>query len=190
MKFLANIFLKGFLFTLPLMITFGLIYWLFDALESVLKIPLIMLLPEGRYITGMGVASALVLIFCAGILVQAYVLRQLFAWFDLLLERIPLVKTLYTSTRDLLHFMAGNKNSELQKVVLVTLDSDVRLLGFVTCEDVSLGSQQNLLAVYLPKAYQIGGFTVYLPKERCEFLAMSAEQAMQHVLTAHVTRPD
>jgi uncharacterized membrane protein len=190
MKFLANIFLKGFLFTLPLTITFGLIYWLFDALESVLKIPLVMLLPEGQYITGMGVASALVLIFCAGILVQAYVLRQIFAWFDLLLERIPLVKTLYTSTRDLLHFMAGNKESELQKVVLVTLDSDVRLLGFVTCEDVSLGSQHNLLAVYLPKAYQIGGFTVYLPKERCEFLDISAEQAMQHVLTAHVTRPD
>ena len=67
-------------------------------------------------------ASALVLIFCAGILVQAYVLRQIFAWFDLLLERIP-GETLYTSTRDLLHFMAGNKNSELQKVVLVTLDS-------------------------------------------------------------------
>ncbi|HMY38353.1 MAG TPA: DUF502 domain-containing protein, partial [Marinagarivorans sp.] len=104
MKFLANIFLKGFLFTLPLTITFGLIYWLFDALESVLKIPLVLLLPEGQYITGMGVASALVLIFCAGILVQAYVLRQIFAWFDLLLERIPLVKTLYTSTRDLLHF--------------------------------------------------------------------------------------
>ena len=74
--------------------------------------------------------------------------------------------------------------------MLVTLDSDVRLLGFVTCEDVSLGSQHNLLAVYLPKAYQIGGFTVYLPRERCEFLDMSAEQAMQHVLTAHVTRPD
>ena len=61
------------------------------------------------------------------------------------------MKTLYTSTRDLLHFMAGNKNSELQKVVLVTLDSDVRLLGFVTCEDVSLGSQTNLWLFTYPR---------------------------------------
>jgi uncharacterized membrane protein len=189
MKLIANIFLKGFLFTLPLMITFGLIYWLFDTAEAILKQPLMLVLPEGTYVTGLGVLSALVLIFFMGILVQAYVLGRVLSWFERQIERIPLVKTLYVSAKDLLHFMAGHQNQELQKVVAVEFEGGIRLLGFVTNEQVQLGSGEDLLAVYLPMSYQVGGYTAYLPRSRCDFLTISPQQAMQQILTAHIQRP-
>ena len=188
MKTIANTFLKGLLFTLPLVITFGLIYWLFSSAEAVFKVPLMWVLPPGAYVTGMGVASAFLLIFGVGVVAQIYILGPAFAWFEKLLGRIPLIKTLYSSARDLLHFMAGNKNSDLQKVVAITIDRDIRLIGFVTNEQITLGEGTDLLAVYFPMSYQVGGYLTYVPKSRCEFLDMTSQQAMQQVLTAHIKR--
>lgn len=188
MKTIANTFLKGLLLTLPTVITFGLIYWLFAVAEDLLRVPLEFLLPEGWYVTGVGVASAIVIIFAIGILVQAYLVGRLFQLFEALLERIPLVKTLYGSAKDLLYFVAGGKGTEMQKVVSITIDGDIRMIGFVTNEDVTLGNQDDLITVYLPLSYQIGGFLLYLPRSRCEPLDIPVQQAMQQVLTAHVRR--
>lgn len=188
MKTIANTFLKGLLLTLPAVITFGLIYWLFAVAEDLLRVPLRFLLPEGWYLPGMGVASAIAIVFAVGVLVQAYLVGRVFQLFEALLERIPLVKTLYGGAKDLLYFVAGNKNTEMRKVVSITFDNDIKMIGFVTNQDVTLGDQDELTTVYLPLSYQIGGFLMYLPKSRCEPLDIPVQQAMQQVLTAHVMR--
>lgn len=189
MKTIANTFLKGLFFTLPLVVTFGLLYWLFATAENLLKIPLQLLLPEGWYVTGMGVLSAAVIIFCIGILVQAYIIKYVFRWFERLVENIPFVKTLYNSARDLMHFFAGDQNGQMSKVVAVSFDDNLRLIGFVTNENASLGQETGLLAVYFPMSYQVGGYVAYMPRERCEILDIPVKTAMQQVLTAHVKRP-
>lgn len=189
MKTLANTFFKGLVFTLPLVITFGLLYWLFATAENLLKVPLQLILPAGWYITGMGVVSAAVIIFCVGILVQAYLIKYVFQWFERFVENIPLVKTLYNSARDLMHFFAGDQQGQMSKVVSVEFENGIRLIGFVTNESAELGEHSDLLAVYFPMSYQVGGYVAYMPKERCEILQMPVKTAMQQVLTAHVKRP-
>lgn len=189
MKTIANTFFKGLFFTLPLVITFGLLYWLFATAENLLKVPLQLLLPPGWYITGMGVASAALIIFCIGILVQAYLIKYVFRWFERFVENIPLVKTLYNSARDLMHFFAGDQQGQMSKVVSVSFDNDVRMIGFVTNENAELGEHTGLLAVYFPMSYQVGGYVAYMPRERCEVLNIPVKTAMQQVLTAHVKRP-
>lgn len=188
MKPLTTTFIKGFLFLLPPAITLAILYWMASTAEALLKIPLLALLPEGQYKTGMGVAFALVLIFFVGLLVQAYVLAPLFKKIERWIERIPLVKSLYSSTKDLITFMAGSQNSHLQKVVAITYNDHIRVMGFVTAENITLGQQQGLLAVYVPLSYAIGGFVVYVPRHCCEFLPLSPHQAMQIILTAHIQR--
>lgn len=186
MKTFANTFFKGLLFALPIAATFGLLYWLFVTAENLLKIPLQILLPAGWYITGMGVVSALLLIFVLGILVQAYIVKYLFIYFEKLLENIPIVKTFYSSARNLMQFVAGEKGQDLQKVVAFHLNDDVRLIGFVTNEKIDIGDKQDMLAVYLPMSYQVGGYLVYVPRDKCEILDMPVKDAMQQVLTAHI----
>lgn len=188
MKALANIFIKGLLFALPLVITFGLIYWLFATAENLLKIPLQAVLPEGGYVTGMGVVSAAAIIFCIGLLVEAYLIQHVFSWLEKFVERIPLVKTLYSSAKDLMYFFAGNQQQQLNRVVSVAFDG-VHLIGFVTSENASLGGEEELLTVYLPMSYQVGGYMVCIPKARCTFLDIPVQKAMQMVLTANVKRP-
>lgn len=189
MKTVASTFLKGLLFTLPLVITFGLIYWLFATAENLLKIPLQLLLPEGWYVTGLGVASAAIIILCVGILVEAYITKYIFRLLETVIGKIPLVKTLYSSAKDLLHFFAGDKQNEMSQVVSVRLENNIRLIGFVTNGEACLGNESGLLAVYFPMSYQLGGYLAYMPKERCEALDIPVKTAMQQVLTAHVKRP-
>lgn len=189
MKTIANIFIKGLLFTLPLVITFGLIYWLFAAAESLLTIPLHRVLPEGWYVTGMGVLSAALIIFCVGLLVEAFLIRHLFTWLEKVVERIPLVKTVYSSAKDLMYFFAGGQQQQMNRVVSVSFDNDIHLIGFVTSENEVLGAQEELLTVYFPMSYQVGGYMAYIPKTRCQFLDIPVQKAMQQILTANVKRP-
>lgn len=189
MKTLANIFIKGLLFALPLVITFGLMYWLFASAEDLLKIPLQAVLPVGWYITGMGVVSAAAIIFFIGLLVEAYLIHHLFVWLEKAVEKIPVVKTLYSSAKDLMYFFAGNQQQQLNRVVSVSFDGDIQLIGFVTSENASLGERDDLLTVYFPMSYQVGGYMAYIPKERCTFLDIPVQKAMQQVLTANVKRP-
>lgn len=188
MKTIANTFLKGLLFTLPAVITFGLIYWLFAVAEDLLRVPLRFILPEGWYRPGLGVLSAAAIILLIGALVQAYLVGRVFQFFESLLGRIPFVKTLYGGAKDLLYFLAGGKGGDMRKVVSITFDGNIKMIGFVTNQDVTLGDQDDLITVYLPLSYQIGGFLLYLPKSRCEPLDIPVQQAMQQVLTAHVMR--
>lgn len=188
MKTLANIFLKGVLFTLPILITFGLLYWLFATVESLLKVPLQWILPPGWYVTGLGVVCAVALVFFLGLLVQAYFIKYLFAWIEDLLERIPLVKTLYSSAKDLMYFFAGGQENKMSRVVRVSINDELSLIGFVTNENIELGKASGLIAVYFPMSYQVGGYTVYMPKDRCELLDIPVQKAMQQVLTANIKR--
>lgn len=188
MKTIANTFLKGLAFTLPLIITFGLLYWLFAKAEALLKIPLQFILPSGWYLPGMGVVSAFVIIFCIGILVQAYVIKYVLQFFVTIVEKIPLVNTLYTSARDLMQFFTQDTEKKLDRVVEVEIVEGVRLIGFVTNDDVDKASEQTVYAVYFPMSYQLGGYLTYIPKERCTLVDTPVREAMQRVLTAHVKR--
>jgi uncharacterized membrane protein len=188
MKFIANTILKGLLLILPLVVTFGLLYWLLLSAEQIFRIPINYILPAGWYIPGMGVLFALAVIFAFGIFAQAFLIKHLFEALEGLVGKIPFVKGLYSSARDLLNFAVSGSDSEMQKVVAVTLDRDIKLIGFVTNEDVSLAGEADQVAVYLPLSYQIGGFLLYIPRSRLEFLDIPVQQAMQQVLTAHIKR--
>ena len=187
MKTIANTFLKGLLFALPILFTFGLIFWLFVTAERLLRVPLEWVLPVGWYVTGMGVVSSAAIILLLGILVQAYLIKQFFVWLEQFFVHIPVVKTLYNGAKDFLNFVAGGKANEMRQVVQITFDNDIHLIGFVTNQNVSLGNQNELISVYLPMSYMIGGYLIYLPKSRCKVLDIPVQKAMQQVLTAHIT---
>lgn len=186
MRTLFNTFLKGLFFTLPLLLTFGLLYWLFAVAENWLKTPIEWLLPAGWYITGMGVVSAVGLIFCMGLLVQNVVTRYFLESMEKGLMRVPIVKTLYTSARDFIGFFSGDQQHKMNQVVTVRFEQGFQLIGFVTNQNVTVGTTEGLTAVYFPMSYQIGGYLAYIPPDRCEPLDIPVKQAMQQVLTAHI----
>lgn len=190
-KKISQWFLQGLFAILPIAITFSILYWLGSLAESTLGNIIKWLLPEGWYWPGMGLIAGLATILGIGILLNAYIFRKLGSIAEKLFKKIPLVKTIYNSIKDIAKFASASQDDdELQKAVVVTLDDDIRLVGFVTRESITVGSSDDLTAVYLPMSYQIGGFTLMLPKSRIETLDMSVQEAMRLVLTAAMAKPE
>ena len=105
--------------------------------------------------------------------------------------RVPVVKTVYGALRDVTRLVnTSGRKSELERVVMVSF-GPARVMGFVTQENATLpgiGTDDDLVAVYLPMSYQIGGYTVYLPRSRIEPTDLSVEAAMRIVLTGGLQR--
>jgi uncharacterized membrane protein len=189
MKSIGRIFLTGIFTILPILATIYLVVWLFTAVERFLGKQLLFLLPDEYYRAGMGLLAALVLIFLIGLLMRAWLFRQLIKLGESLLLKIPLIKVVYRALKDLFGLFSDEKSSEALQVVSVQLPgTDMRLLGFLTRTDFSdmpkgVGNEDEV-AVYLPMSYQVGGYTVMMPRNRVTPVPMSREEAMRFVLTA------
>ena len=191
MKRIIRTLLAGVATILPLVITAYLLYWLATSAEKSLGRLISLVLPEGWYWPGMGIAAAIVLIFVVGLLMQAWGVRSLVAWIERIVLRIPFIKTVYGAVRDLIGFITQSKDSGLRQVVAVTIgDKNIKLIGFVTREDLAglpkeIGGQKKI-AVYLPMSYQLGGYTIIVPRSAVKPLDMSLEEATRFVLTGGV----
>jgi uncharacterized membrane protein len=188
MRYIANIFLKGLGAALPIALTLYLVFWLGSLLETLLRPAIMLAMPKDIYLAGMGFIAGLVLILLFGLLIEVWVVRRLLQVAEDLLGRIPLIKTIYGGLRDFMDYFARMKKSkEMQKVVSVSI-GDIRAIGLLTGEASNFlpgeHSMRNLVAVYLPMSYQLGGFTVYVPREAVAPIDLPVEDAMRLILTA------
>jgi len=190
LKRLLTLFLRGLTFILPLALTFYALFWVLTSAERLFHWLWLLAFPPAWYFTGFGLVLGIAAVAGTGALMNAFVGRFLVAQLERLLNRIPLVKTIYGSVRDLMSFFAGKKKG-IGSVVTVDLTPEIRMLGFVTNEDASgLTSQARdaeRIAVYLPMSYQIGGYMVFVPRDRLTQLDMKVEDALRLAITAGIS---
>ena len=188
LKRFSQIFLTGLVVLLPVTVTVLFLLWLLRGAESLFGDPIRAVLGDA-YFPGLGMLLGVAFVFGIGLLAQFYFVRKLIELSDEMLERIPLVKTVYGGVRDLLAMFRGGAARKFDKVVLVTFPGTrMRVMGFVTREDwtglpAALGAEDSI-AVYLPMSYTIGGYTVPVPRAQVEPIAMSFEDAMRFAVTA------
>lgn len=186
MKYLSRIFLAGLAAVVPLALTVALLVWLGVQSERLLGGAVRLLLPDALVFPGLGLVLGILLVFGVGLLMQFWLVQRLFAVGEALLERIPLIKTVYGSIRDVMHMFSRRDGEETGKPVIVHLPGrDEALVGLVTRDGLEedMGGA-DIVAVYLPMSYQIGGYMLLLPRDRVEPLDMGAQDAMRFVLTA------
>lgn len=192
MQFVWKTFLKGLATVLPVTLTLYLIYWLAVSAERALRPLMIAILPYDFYWPGLGLLAAIGLIFVIGIAVNAWLVKRLFDIGESILDRIPLVKSIHGALRDFTKFFSREKQQDnLNHAVAVTIGG-VQFIGFLVKDDVSHllemtqdeEEENDLVAVYLPLSYQIGGYTICLPREQVRSLKMSNEDTMRWILTA------
>jgi uncharacterized membrane protein len=192
MKKLGTLFLQGLIAILPIALTVYLVYWLAASAESVLGQAMRFVIGDDHYVPGLGVLAGFLITLGVGVLLRIWLFRTAFSLGETLLQKITGIKSLYGSIRDMVGFFDASKPKGFDKTVMVTLvDENVRLMGLVTREDFGdlpegIGDDQTV-AVYLPMSYQLGGFTVMVPKTKIRPVDMKVDQAMQFVLTAAVS---
>ncbi len=193
MNKIGSLFLKGLMVTIPVAVTLAIVWWLAATAEQVLGGLIEAVLPDSSYIPGMGLASGVGLVLLVGLLSHVLFFQKLFFWSEAWLNRLPLVKTIYSAMKDFIGYFSPEQRDHFSKVVLVQLPGQCyQCLGFVTREqfdDLPLPlAADNPVAVYLPMSYQIGGYTLYLPRSCLTPVDISFEDGMRLAITGGVTR--
>lgn len=193
MNVLGKLFLKGLAVVIPIALTLAILWWVAAGAERLMGSIIKFTLPAGWYVPGMGLVSGLVLITLIGLLSHILIFQKLFNLGEAIFNRLPLAKTIYTAIKDFVGYLNPDKDSELGKVVLVQLPGQsFQLIGFVTREQFDdlpfTPTADDPVAVYMPMSYQIGGYTLFLPRSALTPLDLPFEQAMRLVLTGAVKK--
>jgi uncharacterized membrane protein len=188
MKQIGSILLKGLVTILPIGLTVYFVYWLGITTESLLSKPIKFVFGD-NYWPGMGLVTGFVILFLVGLAVNAFVVRRVLGLGEDLLLRVPVVKTVYSAIRDMTRLVnTDKKKGDLDRVVTLEYGPG-KLIGFVTQEHAStlgIGGGEDMVAVYLPMSYQIGGYTLYVSRSKLHETDLTVEQAMRIVLTGGV----
>ncbi len=184
MRKIARYFFQGVLVLVPIALTLYLVVYGVLWIDSGVN-DLIEKIVDRRF-PGVGVPLVLAVIFITGWLVQLWLFRKLWRLADWIFEKLPLVKSIYTAIRDTLAFLFGGQESFDTVVYLEIPGADMGVLGFVTNENP--GEKTGLemddrVAVYIPMAFNVGGYTLYIPRDQLKPVKMSVEGAMAFVLS-------
>jgi uncharacterized membrane protein len=176
---LLGYFLKGILLGVPLAATIYIISAVFVSIDEILPFD----------IPGLGILVLLLLLTVIGFLGSSFIAEPIYAYFNKLLNKAPLVKTIYSSIKDLLSAFVGQKKS-FSEPVLVQLDENGVLgrVGFVTERDLSsLGLPEEKIAVYLPHSYAFSGNIFVVSANMVTPLKGNSSDIMKFVVSGGVS---
>jgi uncharacterized membrane protein len=187
-------FLTGLFTLLPVFLTFYSISWFTLFVEKTLRGLFLVFTPEPLYFPGLGLVASFIGIFIVGLLMRTILMQQIYQRLEWALESVPLLKSIYAAIRDFVGFVAHSRDRQSSQVVLVRLDAiGANIVGLVTRSDLEgfappLGGS-NLVAVYIPMSYQLGGYTLLIARERIQPVDMKVEEALGYAITGWVRQP-
>jgi uncharacterized membrane protein len=175
---LLNYFFKGVVLLAPLAFTVYVCVRVFATIDGWLGIP----------IPGVGFVAAVALITLFGFLASSFITRRMLAVVEQVMERLPFVRLLYSSTKDLLNAFVGEKR-RFDKPVLVRLSmqSEARMVGFVTQESLDRLGLPGYASVYFPQSYNFAGNLVVFPSSQVEPLDAPSADVMAFIISGGVT---
>ncbi|WLD91571.1 DUF502 domain-containing protein [Alkalihalobacillus sp. AL-G] len=188
MKALAKNFLNGIITVVPIILVIYVVIKVFEFLDSILGNTFRGFLQED-YVPGLGLLASIILITVLGWLSRQYISGKIVELIDKLLDRIPIVKSLYSVIKDTIQSFLGEKKS-FSKVALVHLPgTNMKAIGFVMSEDVDTLDRtlSDHIAVYVPQTFQVAGVTFLVPKADIEIIDVKPEEAMKFVLSGGMT---
>ena len=191
MRKIWNTVLKGLVAILPLGLTVYVVYWLAITAERLFSKVIKLLVPEPYYWPGLGLLIGLMVLYFVGLAVNAYFVGRALRMSDALFARIPVVKTIYLAIRDFMRFFpSSGQGSDLRRVVLVQFGPG-KVIGFVTAESDemlrrSTPAGDDMIAVYMPMSYMVGGLTMFLSRDLVETTSLSVEEGMRIALMGGV----
>jgi uncharacterized membrane protein len=175
MNTLAKSFFKGLLITVPLVATVYVVYLVVTFVDGVTRAPF----------PGLGLVITVVFITTVGLLASNVVGTRIVEALERGITKLPVVKLLYSSMKDLMGAFVGDKKS-FEHPVMVELLPDVRVLGFVTCRHFDDPKLAGHVAVYLPQSYNFAGNLVVVPEERVHSVDADGAQFMAFIVSGGV----
>lgn len=178
MSRLANYFFHGLVLAAPLAITLYVCWLIFSTVDRWLGLP----------IPGAGFVATIALVTLLGFFASNLLTRGAVNILDRVLNRLPFVRLLYSSTKDLLNAFVGEQR-RFDQPVLVTLSPDgaIRALGFITRAALPQLELADHVAVYLPQSYNFAGNLIVVPAARVSPVALESSEVLTFIISGGVT---
>jgi uncharacterized membrane protein len=198
MNALRKWLLSGLLVIVPVVITFLVLEWVVGLLDQTLQILPMAWHPDrvlGVHIPGFGVILTLVILLVVGATVSNFIGKKLVQWGDAVVTRIPVVRSIYSSVKQVSDTLFSENGNAFRKAVLVQWPREgIWTVAFVTGApggDVATYLREDeFLSVYVPTTPNpTGGYFVMLRKSDCIELNMSVDEALKYVVSMGVVVP-
>jgi uncharacterized membrane protein len=186
MKKIISYLFQGLLFTAPFAITGYIIFLTFNFIDGILKKTLGNII--GVEIPGLGILIIVFSLIMVGFLGQTIIASPLKYLINHIMERVPLLKVIYSAIKDLFSAFVG-KEKKFNRPVLVLINpvSNLHKLGFLTEEDLGQIGINEMVAVYFPLSYSLSGEFFIVPKENIKPIDMNSAEVMKFIVSAGIT---
>ena len=189
--------LAGLLVLAPLIITIWVLEWVVSTLDKTLKILPVAWQPDqflGLHVPGLGVIFALIVILLIGAMASNFIGTKLLVWWNALLNRIPVVRSIYSGVKQVSDTLFAEKGNAFRQAVLVKwTHDDMWTIAFVTGTpggELAHILNGEYLSLYVPTTPNpTGGYFVMVKKTDCIELAMSVDEALTYVISMGVIVP-
>lgn len=185
-------FVTGLLVLLPLALTFWILTIIIQRLERLIGDPIQRYLDI--YIPGMGIILLICLILLVGIFAKNFIGKKLGKLGEKILNKIPLVRNVYTWIKDLINTIFRQGTSNFRGVVLVEYPRrDAYSLGFITGDargEVQRICDKKLVYVFVPTTPNpTSGFFILFPEKDVTYMKMTVEEGMKMIISAGIATP-
>jgi uncharacterized membrane protein len=177
MRTLTRSFAQGLLVLAPVAITTWIVWVTVTTLDRWLD----------TRVPGLGIVIAAAGITLIGYLTGNVIGNKLVSWLEAGLQRVPLIRILYNSLRDLLGAFVGQKRKFDKPVAVEFNEHGLKVLGFLTSERFDDPQLAGHVSVYLPESYNFAGNLVVVPKEHVHPLDADGAEFMAFIMSGGVT---
>lgn len=185
-------FFAGLIISIPVIVTFLIIGWFFKFIDGFLEPIYFKIL--GRHVPGLGFISTIVLIFIVGIISTNVIGRKIIQLFEKVLLKIPILKSIYHSVKQLVDAFSPQGKSSFKKFVIVEYPKPgVYAFGFLTKEcaldSKKLPDELNLKVVYIPTNLIYFGDIILFKNDNVFYTDIPIEEGIKIMLSGGLTAP-
>jgi uncharacterized membrane protein len=179
-------------------VTFAVLRLIVDLLDGTMALLPLAYRPEqlfGMHIPGLGVLLSLILLLTTGLIATNFLGQRLMAWSESILDRIPLVRSIYNATKQVIQAIFSTNSQAFRKVLLIEYPrKGVWSLAFQTGSghpQINHSTGEDMVSVFLPTTPNpTAGFLMLLPRNEIIELSMSIEEALKFIISLGVMQPN
>ncbi len=190
-------FITGLLIWVPLAITAWVLALIVQTMDQTLLLLPAAIRPEnllGVYIPGFGVIATLLVVFLTGLITANFIGQRLLRFWEGVLSRIPVVKSVYYSVKQVSDTLFTSNGEAFRKALLIQYPRQgAWTIAFQTGQpggDVANHLDSDCISVYVPTTPNpTSGFFLMLPRKDVIELDMSVDEALKYIISMGVVAP-
>lgn len=195
-KSIRSYLLAGLVVWMPILVTMWILQFIVELLDSSIA-----LLPDayqpanlfGANVPGFGVLFSLLILLATGIFVTNYLGQRLVRWSELFLDKIPLVRSIYNTSKQVMQAIFSSNSNAFRNVVLVEYPrKDVWTLAFQTANSVPFldkdkDKDNDMLSVFVPTTPNpTAGFLLLVSREQVKEVTLTVDEALKYIISLGV----